>query len=558
MTGLRCILWVAVLAGCAASDAAPGTPPTSPSPSPPAPPATADGHRLTPSPHLDQAVRSQLDAASTQRSYLQVDKPLYQPGETVWFRADLRATKTLLGAPPMGITMQLVAPSGSIVTTKRVLEQGGVARNDFQLAADIAGGEYVLRMMSDTGVVDQRKIIINTYEAPRLMKTVELLRKAYGPGDTVTAAIAVKRQTGEPFASREVTAVVTVDDVEVSRTKLTTDKDGAAVARAQLPAAIQRGDGVLALLVEDGGVTESMQKPIPIVLATLQLAVFPESGHLVAGVASRVYFMAKTPAGKPADIDGTVLDDRGAVIAQLASIHDGMGKFDLQPAAERRYHVAITRPANITTTVDLPAAVAEGCVLRATDQTKPDVVAVLATCKTARHVAIEATLRENRLAGGGFAVAANTPALVELPVPRTQQGVVRVTLFTDADVPLAERLVYHGLGSDPKITVTSDRASYAPRDTVKLHVHASDAHGDPVKASLGLAVVDDTVLSFADDKTARILAHVYLEPELGATAADPIDEPNYYFSDKPEAAAAMDALLGTRGYRQFVWQKVAP
>jgi hypothetical protein len=93
---------------------------------------------------------------------------------------------------------------------------------------------------------------------------------------------------------------------------------------------------------------------------------------------------------------------------------------------------------------------------------------------------------------------------------------------------------------------------------VKLRVHTTDAHGRPVKASVGLAVVDDTVLSFADDKTARILAHVYLEPELGATAADPIEEPNFYFGDKPDAAAAMDALLATRGYRRFEWRHVLP
>jgi hypothetical protein len=93
---------------------------------------------------------------------------------------------------------------------------------------------------------------------------------------------------------------------------------------------------------------------------------------------------------------------------------------------------------------------------------------------------------------------------------------------------------------------------------VKLHVHATDARGNPVKASVGLAVVDETVLSYADDKSARILAHTYLEPELGATAADPIEEPNFYFSDKPEATAAMDALLATRGYRTFEWRQVLP
>jgi hypothetical protein len=108
------------------------------------------------------------------------------------------------------------------------------------------------------------------------------------------------------------------------------------------------------------------------------------------------------------------------------------------------------------------------------------------------------------------------------------------------------------------VALTPDRSSYSPREQVKLRVRTTDARGRPVKASVGLAVVDDTVLSFADDKSARILARIYLEPELGATAADPIEEPNFYFSDKPGAVAAMDALLATRGYRRFEWRQVLP
>src|SRR5262249_13592975 len=106
------------------------------------------------------------------------------------------------------------------------------------------------------------------------------------------------------------------------------------------------------------------------------------------------------------------------------------------------------------------------------------------------------------------------------------------------------------------VPTPADRKPSSPRDRVKLPPHATDPAGKPVKASLGIAVVDDTVLSFADDKSAKILAHLYLEPELGATATDPIEEPNFYFSDKPEAPAAIDALLATRGYRRFEWQPV--
>jgi len=513
---------------------------------------------LGPSTKLDKRITTYFGYQNTQRTYIQTDKPLYQPGETIWFRADIRAAKTLVGGIPGGVTMQLLSPRGAVVATKRVLAQNGIARNDFALAADIEGGEYTIQLTSDTGASDTKKIIVNTYEAPRVMKTLELLRKAYGEGDQVSAALEIKHTGGEPFADKTVTAVVNLDDAEIQRLSIKTDKDGKAIVKFQLPAHIARGDGLLTVMVEDGGVTESIQKRIPIVMKTLQLGLFPESGELVAGVPGRVYFMAKTPIGKPADIEGNVIDDQGHTITQFSSVHDGMGRFELVPAADRHYHVEITKPVGIVTKVDVPAAKPEGCVLRAVDQKGGDTLRVAAICSKAQRLQIEATLRDTRLGGGAFDAGSGKAALVELPVDRTAQGAVRVTLFDKAANPLAERLVYHGAGVNLKIKLTADKKQYAPRDRVSLHVHATDAKGNPVKANVALAVVDDTVLSYADDKSARILAHMYLEPELGATAADPSEEPNFYFSDKPEAPAAMDALLATRGYRKFEWRNVLP
>jgi hypothetical protein len=507
---------------------------------------------------LDKAIAAYFESHPTKRSYVMTDKPLYQPGETIWFRADLRATGTMLGGPPVGITMQLTSPRGSIVATKRVLAQNGTARNDFKLSDEIEGGEYTLTLAADDGTVETKKLVINTYEAPRLMKTLELLRKAYGEGDSVSAALEVKRTTGEPFADKPMTAVVTIDDIETQRIPIKSDREGKASVKFVLPAKMLRGDGLLTILVGDGGVTESIQKRIPIVMKSLQFAVFPEGGDLVDTVPGRVYFMAKTLIGKPADVEGKVVDDKGQVVADFKSVHDGMGRFELTPQPDRKYRVEITKPVGITAKYDLPAAKPGGCVVRSVDQTNPATLRVAALCNNARRLLIETTLREKRLASGAFDVQAGVPALVELPVDAKQQGVVRVTLFSARQEPLAERLVYHGRGSELKVTLTADKQTYAPRDQVKLKVKTTDASGKPVKASVGVAVVDETVLSFADDKSARILARMYLEPELGVTATDPIEEPNFYFSDKPEAAAAMDALLATRGYRRFEWRQVMP
>ncbi|MGE5180816.1 MAG: MG2 domain-containing protein [Acidobacteriota bacterium] len=510
---------------------------------------------------IDKAIATYFDAHQTRRTYIMTDKPLYQPGETIWLRADLRQTRSLVAADSWragtGLTLSLVSPRGAVIATKRVEAKEGVAANDFALSPDLEGGEYTIQLTSDDGATDAKKIIVNTYEAPRLQKTIEFVRKAYGEGDTVAAALEIKRATGEAFGEREVTGVVTVDDVEVARLPIKTDKEGKATAKFQLPAHIAAGDGLLTVMADDGGVVESIQKRIPIVLKKVQLSMYPEGGDLVEGVPGRVYFAAKNSLGKAADVAGRVVDDRGQVVASFASIHDGMGRFELVPSADRTYHVEIDKPAGIAQKFEVPAAKAGGCVVRAADPAQTDgPVRVAAICSSSRTLLVEATLREQRLAGGALDVTAGKPALVELPVDSAAEGAVRVTLFSTKKEPLAERLVYRNRGKDLKIELTADKKQYSPRDHVQLHVKTTDPSGKPVKASVGVAVVDDTVLTFADDKSAKILAHLYLDPELGATAQDPIEEPSYYFSQKPDAAAAMDALLATRGYRRFEWRPV--
>ena len=44
------------------------------------------------------------------------------------------------------------------------------------LPADAQGGEYVLSLAGDDGSTDRRTVVVAAYEAPRLKKTLELLR----------------------------------------------------------------------------------------------------------------------------------------------------------------------------------------------------------------------------------------------------------------------------------------------------------------------------------------------------------------------------------------------
>ncbi len=484
-------------------------------------------------------------------AYLMLDKPLYQPGESIWFRLDLRKSASLLPQSETKGTAELLDPKGAVQAKKRIIVKNGVGANDFSLSSAAPGGEYTIRFTSDNGLVEKRNLIVASYEAPRLKKTLEFLRKAYGPGADVSAAIKVERATGEAFDQKTLTAVVTVDEKEVSRNKVTTDKEGNAVVKFTLPKEMTKGDGLLTILVDDGGVTESIQKRIPILLQNITLEMYPEGGELVEGLPSRVYFSALNSIGKPADVEGRVVDSRGKEVTKFSSVRDGMGRFSITPYSEEKYFVQITKPEGISKKIELPKVALKGCTIMAQDDfsSADSMLKVNVACTSEQNLVAEAVLREKTLNASTFSVAERTPSTLSIDVGKSQ-GALRFTLFDEKKNPLAERLIYRGRGQAMKIALTPDKKTYTPREKVTLSLLATDLENKPIEADLGLSVVDDTVLSFADDKTANLISHMFLEKGLPDVT---IEDPNFYFSDKPEAAEALDMVMGTKGYRRFDW-----
>jgi hypothetical protein len=509
---------------------------------------------------LDKGIKSYFEGSSGRRLYIQVDKPLYKPGETLWVKVwDLRA-RDLAGVDKNpGLHLWLVSPRGSVLQRKLVESKTGMAAGDFELPEGMDGGEHKIRVITMDGQQVERPVVVASYEAPRIHQTLELLRKAYGPGERVQATLEVKRATGEALAHSSLTGVVQLDGQELPRFPVKTDGAGKALVEFELPRQIALGDGLLTVLVPDGGITESISKPIPILLRKVTVELFPEGGSLVAGLPTRIYFAAKTPLGKPADVAGHVEDDTGRRVVAFDSDFHGMGRFHLRPEPGRSYRAVITRPEGIEHAFPLPAAMAEGCVLGTYDDLDgavPELV-VRVACSKARPVIVTAVQRERRLDTARVEAGPLGPAIVRLRSGEAAldeaQGVARVTLF-DADLaPLAERLIYRNRGKGLRVALVPRKGSLGPRDEVVLEARTTDFRGRPVPAELALSVVDDTVVSYADDKTGHMLSRLYLETEVPVE----VHEPKKYFDPKePKAAVGLDRLMGTWGYRRFEWQPV--
>ncbi len=523
---------------------------------PPVPPEKAP----SPSPRVDVGsvavdVKDVFAGSNAQRIYLQVDKPLYTPGETIWARVWDLQTQNLSGTQSGAGLVQLISPKGAAVVEKRYRLQNGYTAADIDLPAEVNGGEYILRFTAPDGTKGERPLVVSRYEPPRIKKKLEFARKAYGENDVVTATLELKRPTGEPLANHEVTALLRLDGEELPRVNVTTNAEGGALVKVQLPGSISVGDGLLTVLVDDGGVTESIGKAVPIIMKRMQLSFFPEGGALVTGLPSRVYFEAKTPVGKPADVSGEIIDDQGQVVTTFESYKEGLGRFVLSPAVGRTYSARITQPAGIIDTIMLPAARDEGCVLRSYDDLDGQRKSLMAsvTCTSDQKVAVVAAVRDNVIDTAGVEVRRGKPSVVELKGQGALQdamGVWRITAMSERAEPLAERLVFMNRRARMGVKVKPLKERHAPRDQVALQLTTTNPDGSPVSADVAIAVVDDTVISFADDKTGHILSRLYLEPELPSK----VEEPNLFFDlTDDKSALALELLMGTRGYRRFDW-----
>ncbi|HEX5750404.1 MAG TPA: alpha-2-macroglobulin family protein [Archangium sp.] len=490
-----------------------------------------------------------LGGPGRQLTFISTDKPLYRPGEQVMARGLVLEAQ---GHTPLAnqvlAHVEIRGPKGDVVTSSQVVSEHSVWGYSWTVPEDMAGGEYTLSVSyPHTGEAPaERKFDVRAYRAPRLKSQIEFLRDGYGPGDTVTATLDVKRAEGGIPSGARVTATALVDGVTAAQVTGVVDARGLCTVSFKLPGRIERGEGSLAFAIEDGGVVETAAKTIPILLRTLDLTVYPEGGDLVAGLPSRVYFQALTPAHEPADLSGAVINlATGEVVARVRSEHEGRGRFELTPKAGVKYALRIDEPSGIRTPFPLPEVKARGAVLRASEDVIPAGQPVVLTVGLSGVKQAKLTLSQREVELASSVVDPNEKVILN---PKDADGVLIATVWDADGRPLAERLVFRQPAKALSIELKANKPRYVPGDRVELTARTTRG-GKPVPALVMLTVTDDAVLELIEkrDQAPQLPVMVLLEPEVRELA-----DAQIYFDEKnPKAKLAVDLLLGTQGWRRF-------
>lgn len=546
-------------------------------------------------------------------THLATDKPLYKPGETIRFRSLTLDRSTLL--PPendLHLKFRLRDPADTALPLDegngRVLSGlqpilgpdkkpiRGIGVGEHTIPSDAPGGEYKLDLFEVVNgkdvLLETRKFIVNRYVPDIFEKKLEFDGKSYGAGDWVQARIEVSRTAGGPMKDARANVVAAVDGREFHKqtnekfTILTQGGVTKAVLniRFQVPADVYQKSGTpsatLSVNIQDGSDAEPIVRPIPLVTKSLNIEFFAEGGEMIEGIPGRVYFQVRTHTGKPADLKGYITDGT-TKLADVATLTDaenpgvnrGHGVFTLTPKPGAKYFLKLTTPSGITEPTTngfpLPTAKADGVALTALDAVTDKGAAIRVRVHSAtgpKTLHVGAYARGRLISHQKFEVEANKPVEVALQGDEAAGGVTRVTVFEEpkgeaagraALIPRAERLVYRKPGEQLILNVKPDKARYTPGGKVALELSASNEMQKPTPAILLVAVVNQSVITMADNKTDRLMpTHFLLSGDVKHPAE--LEHADFLLTDHPKAAVALDLLLGTQGWRRFVEQTGSP
>lgn len=507
-----------------------------------------------------QSLKVKLDkynqSVPEDRVYVQLDKPLYKPGETIWLSAFVRNASSMKASYKSDILyVELIDPKGNVAQKHQLIARKGKTNADFLLDENVMGGIYKVKAYTNwqknTNDFFEKEIQVQKVVLPRLKMKMEFLKKAYGPGDEVVSKVDLQTLENQPLSNYGVKYIVQLNGQKLTESKLTSDNEGLAYVKFQLPNELTTNDGLLNVMIDYEGRTESISRSVPITLGNIELGFYPEGGDLVDGLISKMAFKALNEFGKPADIKGVIKDNDDNTIINFESFHNGMGAFELEPKIGKTYYAVITHPKGINKKYSLPKSLKRGWTIHVNNSEKEKLAITIQSTET-ETMSLAAQVRGKMYFATEINIARGKNE-IEIPTKDFPMGVAQITLFDSKNIERAERLVFVNKDKKLNISLKTDKSQYLPREKVKMDIEVTDERGLPMPAYLSMAVVDDKLLSFADDKSSNILSSLMLENDLKTK----IEEPQFYFNAKEtKADEALDYLLMTDGWRRFTWEKV--
>jgi hypothetical protein len=497
------------------------------------------------------------DSLPAERLYLHLDKPYYSVGDTIWFKGYLINSALAYSPLSSRLYVDLINNHDKVVRHLVFPISFGLTVGNISLDESLINeGAYTIRAYTNwmRNFGPDQLFYANLYVAgsdndPLLVNANSILSPNHLKIDLKFTGL--KNQAGGVHNLQ----VKLADDKKTWQTNnVQTSASGDLDLNFDLPDNVPVKN--LTLIAQDKKTNTTKLIPVTVARAAdIDLQFMPESGQLVESLPAHIGFKAIGEDGKGVNIKGTLIDKENNEEVSFESYHNGMGAFDFVPLTGEKYTAKITLPGGEVKTVNLPAIKTSGTLLKIKNNVSDSLeVSVLAT-KDMQSVANDYTIIGQSRGAIYYAATFKLNkdyATFYVPKSSFPTGVAHFTLFNAQNQPLNERMSFINHHDNLKVEINSNAASYAPRDSIPLHITVKDDKGNPVVGSFSLSVTDDGQIQNTDIKKTNIFTQLLLSADLKGY----VEDPAWYFSADNKAAKALDILLLTQGWVGYNWKDI--
>ena len=278
---------------------------------------------------------------------------------------------------------------------------------------------------------------------------------------------------------------------------------------------------------------------------------FPEGGHLVQGLPSRIAFRVADDTGRGVNARGWLLGEKNDTLAQLTTQHLGKGSFTLTPTQNAAYQALFVDEKGRSFSQPLPTIQPHGYVMRLEESSADQLqITVTTNVPNASVVYLFAHTRQAINFAEAHPIQRETSFLLD---KRTLgDGISHLTLFDANHQPVCERLYFKRPANQLAITLKTDRDTYATRSKINLttSVQGPDAaRADSPALSMAVYRLD----SLATPHSEHLLSYLWLSSDLAGLIESP---DSYWQADSPQLREDTDLLMLTQGWRRFHWNDI--
>ena len=277
---------------------------------------------------------------------------------------------------------------------------------------------------------------------------------------------------------------------------------------------------------------------------------FPESGHMVEDIPTKLAFKAIDGNGMGLDISGSIYDQNDNKVINFESAHLGMGALSFTPEDGNSYYAMVEDKR-----FDLPVVQEEGILINVIQ--KGDFINL--RFKASDAFKSKPYLMFAHVRGTIFEA---TPVDLEtgmnsitIPSSKFPSGIINFTLIEgNTGQTISERSIFNKNPIDHiTVNLSASKQGFESREPVDLSIETYNADHERLNSTASITVFDDGIESY-DPYQTDIRTHFLFESELNGH----VEDPGFYFSDDDSASVYLDYLMLTQGWKAYNMNNLVP